>query len=118
MARQCGQEALLAGVVEPVGVGAKRGGLGDGGQPGEQSRATVGGDVVDMADAAQRDQLGGHQRGDIRGGGDLAGAGVAGSLDQTGQVERHEVGDGQQQPGEAGVELLGQLIEVEQPGTR
>ena len=42
---QGGEKALLAGVVKPVGVGAQRGGLGDGGRSCEPSCAGVGGDA-------------------------------------------------------------------------
>lgn len=81
-------------------------------------QAPVGGDVVDVPDAAQSCQLGGHQRGDVAGRGDLPRAGVAGGGDQGGQVQRHQVGQCQQQPGEAGVDALGQLGEVDHARTQ
>ena len=54
---QGGQERGLPGVLEPVGVGGQRGGLGQCGQPGQQRRAGVGGDVIDMGDPPGGGQL-------------------------------------------------------------
>jgi hypothetical protein len=51
---QGGQERGLLGVGEPVGVAGQGGGLGQCGEAGEQRGAGVGGEVFDVADAAER----------------------------------------------------------------
>ena len=115
---QRGQEALLLGVLEPVGVGGQRGGLGQRDQPGEQRRPGVGGQVLHVGDPAHPDQLERQQRQQIAGGGDLRRRRVAGRLHQRGQVQGEQVRDGQQQPGHPGLGLPGQRGEVDHLRTR
>ena len=62
LAVERGEEAALAFVGEPVAVGGQRGRLGQRGQPGEQPGAGVGGEVVDMGDAADAGELERQQR--------------------------------------------------------
>jgi len=100
-------------VVEPVGVGGQRGGLGQRGQSGEQPGPDVGGQVVDVGDPADADQLEGEQAQQVVGGRDHRGARVAGGGGQGGQVQGDQLGHGQQQPGDRGVGPLGQGGEVE-----
>ncbi len=99
---QRGQELLLLGVLQAVGVGGQRGRLGQGGEPGEQRRAGVGGQIVHVGDPAGPGQLHGQQGQQVADRGDVAGAGVAGGGDQCGQVQGEQVGQRQQQPGHPG----------------
>ncbi|MGI8307783.1 hypothetical protein [Saccharopolyspora hattusasensis] len=59
---QRGKESLLPGVIKPVGVGGQRGGFGQAGQPGEQCRTSIGGDVVDVGDPASGGEFDRQQR--------------------------------------------------------
>ena len=104
---QCGQELLLFAVLEPVGVGGKRGRLGQRDQPGEDRGAGVGGQVVDVRDPPGRGELERQQGQHIGQGGDLRAGRVAGRGDQVGQVQGEQVRDGQQQPGQPGLGLCG-----------
>jgi hypothetical protein len=99
-------------VGEPVGVAGQRGGLGQRGQSGKQGRSRVGGQILDVGDAAHADQLQGEQREHRGGRRNHPGAGVAGGRDQSGQVERDQVRHGQQQAGQLGLRSCGQRVEV------
>jgi len=110
---QGGQEALLVVVAEPVGVVGERGFLRQYRQPGEQGAGRVADQVVDVGDAPGGGQLQRQQGQDPAGGGDRRGAGVAGLGHQGGQVEGDQVGDHQQQPGQAGVGAGGERGEVD-----
>jgi len=105
--------AWKSGMVEPVGVGGERGGLGERHQPGEQAGADIGGEVVDVGDPTDPDQLECQQRQHVVGGRDDRGAGVAGGFDHRWQVEGDELGDGQQQPGHLGLGARGEGGEVD-----
>ena len=109
---QRGQERGLPGVLEPVGVGGQRGGLRQGGEPGEQRGARIGGDVVDMGDPPGAGQLQCQQRQHVGQGGDLAGGRVARGGRQVRDAERDQVRDGQEQPGQPGLGQTGQRGEV------
>jgi hypothetical protein len=113
---QRGQEGSLALVGQPVGVGGKGGGLGQGDQAGEQGSTGVGGQVIDVACPADPDQLQCQQRQQVVDRGDDAGAWVAGGADQGGQVQGDQLGHGQQQPGHPGLGPGGQLLEVHHLG--
>ncbi len=65
---QRGEQPRLVDVLAPVGVGGQRGGLGQRGQPGEQSGADVGGQVIDVGDPPDPIQLQGQQRQQVAGG--------------------------------------------------
>ena len=106
---QRGQELLLLGVLEAVGVAGQRGRLGQGGEPGEQRGAGVGGQIVDVGDTAGAGQLHRQQAEQVVDRGDVAGAGVAGGGDQGGQVQGEQVGQRKQQPGHPGGRVGGQL---------
>ena len=110
---QGGQECGLLAVLEPVGVGGQRGGLGQRGQPGEQRGAGVGGDVIDVGDPPGAGQLERQQRQHVRQGGDLRGGRVAGGGDRLRQAEGDQVRDREQQPGQPGLGPVGQVAEVQ-----
>ena len=115
---QSGQERGLLGVFEPVGVGGQRGGLGQRGQAGEQRRTGVGGQFLDVGDPAGAGELERQQRQHRTHRRDDRGARIAGVCDQAGQIQGDQVRDGQQQPGELGVDLFGPLVEVHHAGAR
>ena len=92
-----GEQRALPGVVQPVGVAGQRGGLGQRGEPGEQRGAGVGGQVVDVGDPAGPGEFQRQQRQQVVQRRDGRGAGVAGGGDHAGQVERDQVGQGEQQ---------------------
>ena len=109
---QGGQECRLPRVLQPVGVGGQGGGLGQRGQPGEQRGAGVGGDVVDVGDPAGAGQLECQQRQHVRHGRDLRRGRVARGGHHLRDAERDQVGDGQQQPGQACLSPRRELTEV------
>jgi hypothetical protein len=102
-----GEEPALAFVGEPVAVGRQRGGLGQRDEPGEQPGGGIRGEVVDVADPAGADEFERQERQDRAQCRDDAGAGVAGCADQAGQVERDQVGHGQEEPGQLRVRAGG-----------
>ena len=113
---QGGEERGLFGVGESVGVGGQRGGFGQRGEAGEQRRTGVGGEFLDVGDPAGAGELERQQRQHRTQRRDDGGAGIAGGPDQTGQVQGDQVRDGQQQPGELGVDVPGPLGEVHDAG--
>ena len=70
--------------------------------PGEQGAGRVADQVLDGGDTPGGGQRQRQQGQDLVDGGDRCGAGVAGLGDQGGQVEGDQVGDHEQQPGQAG----------------
>ena len=111
-----GEEPPLVVVGEAVGVVGQRGFLGQDRQPGEQGAAAVEEQVVDVGDPAGAGELEREQGQQPAHGGDGGRAGVAGLGHQAGQVEGDQVGHDQQQPGELGVEPVGERGEVDDPG--
>jgi len=81
------KQRLLVAARQPVGVGAKRGRLGQRLQAREGRQGRVGGHVVEVGDAAAADGFERQQAEHAGAGGDLAGAGQAGGADRAGQVE-------------------------------
>ena len=110
---QGGQEPLLVGVGEPVGVVGERGLLRQHGEPGEQRGGGIGEQVIDVGDPPGAGELEGQQGQQPAGRGDDAGAGVAGRGGQGGQVQGGQVGNGQQQPGPGRVQPLRPGAEVD-----
>jgi hypothetical protein len=116
---QRGQQRLLPGVFEPVGVGRQRGGFGQRGQAGEQGGGRVGGHVVHVGDPTGAGELERQQAQQVAHGRDVAGAGIPGGADHAGQIQGEQVRDGQQQPGHAGRGVGGEVFVVlwlEDPG--
>ena len=111
-----GEEPALAFMGQPIAVGGERGRFGQRGQPGEQPSGGVGGEIVDMGDAAYTDELERQQRQHRADRGDDPGAGIAGGGDHPGHVEGDQVGHRQQQAGQLGVASLGQRLEVDHLG--
>ncbi len=108
-----GEEALLVVVAQPVGVVGERGLLRQHRQAGEQGAGRVGEQVVDVGDPPGGGELEGEQGQDPADRRDGRGARVAGPGDQRRQVEGDQVGDGQQQPGQAGLGAGGERTEVD-----
>jgi hypothetical protein len=112
------EERALVVVGQPVGVVGQRGFLRQGRQAGQERGGRVAQQVIDVADAPGGGELEGEQGQQPAGGGDDAGAGVAGRGGHRGQVEGDQVGDGEQQPGHGGVRAAGQGGEVDDGGSR
>ena len=103
-------------VGQAVRVVGERGFLRQDRQPGEQGAGRVGEQVIDVGDPAGGGQLERQQRQDAAGGRDGCRARVAGRAGQAGQVEGDQVGDGQQQPGEPGIQPARPAGEVDDGG--
>jgi hypothetical protein len=110
---QGGQEGALVVVGEPVGVAGQRRLLGQGPKPGQQPGGRVCQQVIDVGDPAGAGELERQQRQEPAGGGDDSGGGVAGRADQASQVQGHQVGQHQQQPGPGRVQPMRPGIEVQ-----
>lgn len=111
---EAGEQSSLGAVVEAVGVGGQRGGLGQGHQPGEGPGADISGQVVDVGDPTGAYQLECQQGEYVVDRRDDRGPGVAGGGDQAGQVQGDQLGDGEEQPGHLGLGGGGELVELEQ----
>lgn len=88
-------------------------------RPVNSARGGVGGYVGHVGDPPGAGQLQRQQRQQVADGGDVPGAGVARRLDQRGQVQGEQVRDRQQQPGQAGRTVGGQIgvvIGFQRPG--
>ena len=110
-----GEEALLVSVRQPVGVAGQGGFLGQHREPGEQRGGGVGEQVIDVGDPPGAGELERQQGQQPRHRGDDPGAGVAGRRGQGGQVQRHQVRDGEQQPGPGAVQPVRPGTEVDDP---
>src|SRR5258706_9926272 len=110
---QGGQESLLVVVAQPVGVVGERGFLRQHRQAGEQGAGRVGEQVIDVGDPPGGGELEGEQGQDPADRGDGGGARGAGLGDQGRQGQGDQVGDGQQQPGQAGLGAGGERTEVD-----
>jgi hypothetical protein len=104
---EAAEEGLLVGPGGLVAVAGERRLLRQVRHPGEQRDCGVGEEVVDVGDPSRAGEFEGEERGDHVLGGDRLGGRVARRLDRARQVERGEVGDGEEHARVAGGALGG-----------